>query len=370
MNIFFCIMIILPFLTDETEYGRHKGDFHVPISENRMSIPFYINDTNQILTNVCLGTPPQCFPFKISTSINASFVFGISLFNLGYNPKKSSTASALGSSVYFQYFLNKYQGNIIKDTLTIPGTSFKLENFPLYIVSKGEIPEFFVGVIGLGRKYVESQYSFLEMGKKSNYYEKLKFEIEYKKNKYGTLKLGYVNTSNSKIYKPTIMIDDKYEPRYLTILSGIIYHKEIKYNPFSITMTYNTPQIVLFSPGASHIFCPEEVFSFLLQSIFSEDFSIFDCHSEKRGNNFNTLKCKNNVLAVDKGNLFFVFGKWSINLKINNLFFQCHEELMCFHIMGVIGGNKWVFGHPFLKKFSTVCDSENSLIYLKKSNEQ
>ena len=165
------MMIIIFFIcllnsSKQEIYGRSKRDFYVILTK---TIPFTLNPNNQMMTEVCIGTPPQCFPFKIATNMNACFVFSSNLTAKGYNPSLSSTASPGGNQVYFEHSKSKYSGVIQKDVFTVANSTLTLQDFPFYLVTNGELSKYFIGVIGLGRMYIEPQFSFIKMAIKQKF---------------------------------------------------------------------------------------------------------------------------------------------------------------------------------------------------------
>ena len=362
------MMIIIFFIcllnsSKQEIYGRSKRDFYVILTK---TIPFTLNPNNQMMTEVCIGTPPQCFPFKIATNMNACFVLSSNLTAKGYNPSLSSTASPRGNQVYFEHSKSKYSGVIQKDVFTVANSTLTLQDFPFYLVTNGELSKYFIGVIGLGRMYIEPQFSFIRMAIKQKFLHKHIFSFQYLPDESrGYLTIGYHDTSNKLEYRKTPMIETKYEPYFETNLTGIIYTKNKVKGP-PIVRTYMHEQAVLFSPGASHIFCPVSFFKFIIEKFIEDDFhEKFDlCELDDRIQNFVTLTCEEKILKKELGSLMFIFQKWNIELSFKDLFVKCKNKV-CLDIVQINDENKWIFGYPFLKRYPLIFDVELSSFFIK-----
>ena len=111
MNILIAVLIIFIILPSAI-----KSDFppHLipPVKEKKtISIPFQLTSLNQIITNVCLGTPPICYPFKIATNINECFIFWclVKGYHFNFEPlvcMNGFNSSAREKSINFSFFFN------------------------------------------------------------------------------------------------------------------------------------------------------------------------------------------------------------------------------------------------------------------------
>ena len=130
---FFTYPLHFFFLSNQKPTGLNLSK----IIKQTLKIPFQLNDKQQIITQVCIGAPQQCFPFKIVTNMDACFVYSNQLApNRGYNPDKSNSAGAKEKDIEFEYGLNKYKGYVIRDIMTL--AQLDMTNFPFYVVTEGE----------------------------------------------------------------------------------------------------------------------------------------------------------------------------------------------------------------------------------------
>ena len=367
MNILIAVLIIFIILPSAI-----KSDFppHLipPVKAKKtISIPFQLTSLNQIITNVCLGTPPICYPFKIATNINECFIFDKSIYEAGYDITRSSSAYQVEDYVEFEHAFSKYEGIIVEDTLSIPDTSIVIENFNFFVVNKGETSSFYAGVLGMGKKYEDNEFSFLSMLYQTDFIDNQVFSLSYlPTDSKGIMKLGYHEITDKKIYKSVELIEDDDIPYFEIMMDGILYENELS-GVDNYISTYTHSQVSLLSPGANNIYCPQEFFKFLIEKIFSDIIQpkIF-CDFEKKEGNFRIIECDPAILDYNLGSIRFVFGKWNVIMSFKELFADCgNNSNLCFSIMSFDDNHKWIFGYPFLKRFPVLFDFDYFEIYLK-----
>ena len=106
-GIFFVLCFTLFYYSTQNPTGLDLSK----IIQQTLKIPFKLNDKQQIITQVCIGTPQQCIPFKIVTNMDACFVYSNQLSpNRGYNPDESKSSGPKEKDIEFEYGLNKYIG--------------------------------------------------------------------------------------------------------------------------------------------------------------------------------------------------------------------------------------------------------------------
>lgn len=334
---------------------------NIIIEKKVIEIPFKLSDTNQILVQVCLGTPSRCYPFKVVTNINECFIFDSSLLSIGYDFKFSSTARLEEEYISFEHAYRQYEGYIASDIISFPGTKINLPNFPFYVATKvkgGGLPTNYIGVLGLGKKFLDYKFSLLSLLYINNNVNHLYVSLFYKE-RGGILKIGYHDTS-SKEYKICEINDiSDGEPFFQTTINAILYS-----NQNDEVSIYSTPQTIWFSPGASYIYCPGNFFNFLRKKVFKKVIEKNICILENIQNILTVVKCQQEVLEQQLGDILFVFGKWSIREEITDLFINCGSYL-CFGIETIKGENKWILGYPFLKKYPIFFDYDNFKIKVK-----
>ena len=339
-----------------------------PKIKGNVVLRFEMSPIGQILTNLCLGTPRQCFLFKIATNINESFIFDSVLKSDGFESEHSSslTVNTNIGEIFFEHAYSTYEGLVAKDVLTIPESTVVLPEFTFFLVMKGESVPNYAGVLGLGKNYQDNEYSFLSMLYQNNYIQAQTFKISYASfENGGTLFFGYLDTTNPKKYKYCEVIGGTDDPTFDTTLDAIIY---INNNDSENVQVYHSPQKLFFSPGANKIYCPAKFFYFFVEKAFSEYINKnVLCHTEEEADLFATVICSDLILNKELGELRFVFGKWNVSISIADLFVKCGDNEYCFEIVMANEESKWVFGSPFLKKFPVFFDGDNSIIKLQMS---
>lgn len=364
--VLFYLIFSFSFFGIYTRTTNHLLIENPPKIQGNVLLNFEISSLGQILTNICIGTPPQCFLFKIATNINESFIFDSTLKTDGFKSESSSslTINTEIGDIFFEHSYSNYEGIVAKDVLTIPGSSVILPEFTFFLVMKGESVPNYGGVIGLGKNYQDNEYSFLSMLYQNSYIQTQTFRISYDAlEKGGVLLFGYLDTTNPKQYKSCEVVGGTDDPTFDTILDAIIY---IDNNDAENVQVYHSPQKLFFSPSANKIYCPPKFFYFFIDQAFSHYLNKdVICHTEEEAELFAAVICSVKILNRELGELRFVFGKWNVSIAIADLFVKCGDDEYCFEIVMANEESKWVFGSPFLKKYPVFFDGDNSVIKLQ-----
>ena len=323
-----------------------------------LKIPIQYSNKNQPLIKVCLGSPPQCFNFKIVTNSNFCFVFDQQYKTGGFISMKSKTFLKESENNFLTYKDYELRGDKVKDNFYLelePKSQINLFNF--YIIKSGDFEENdnYVGILGLGTFRNNSELSFLNALKNRKKILNTNFGI-IKNN----LIIGEYFDFKNKTFRTGKIISTQ-GSSYELDLNGIIFYNEQK---IENTKIYNKTQIVFFSPGANKIYSPKKFFKYLQTEIFS---SYLNNHLCKIENSTMTIKiiCKKEFTKENLGLIKFFFGKWNLSFKLNDLFISINNEENQFEIEEMKNDDRWVFGYPFFNKFDVVFDSEKSLIKIK-----
>ena len=323
-----------------------------------LKIPIQYSNKNQPLIKVCIGTPSQCFNFKIVTNSNFCFVFDRGYKKDGFQSQKSNSLKIESHDNFLTYKDYELRGDKVKDNFYLelePKSQINLFNF--YIIKSGDFEENdnYVGILGLGTFRNNSELSFLNALKNRKKILNTNFGI-IKNN----LIIGEYFDFKNKTFRTGKIISTQ-GSSYELDLNGIIFYNEQK---IENTKIYNKTQIVFFSPGANKIYSPKKFFKYLQTEIFS---SYLNNHLCKIENSTMTIKiiCKKEFTKENLGLIKFFFGKWNISFKLNDLFISINNEENQFEIEEMKNDDRWVFGYPFFNKFDIVFDSENSLIKIK-----
>jgi hypothetical protein len=389
---FFTFLIITTPLTTPNHIQSHSAflagiDNPSPSSSHKsISIPFEITDFHQIIITVCLGTPRNCYPFKLATNMNECYILHKDLIHFGYDDKASSTFQSHKDSMWFEVQHQMLHGEIVSDTLTIPSTPIELDRFVFYLIKQEDglktvRSREYVGVLGLGKKYEDYAMSFMSQLYLTDHIDDQMFSLTYKPStSNGYLTIGYhdyINTSskilptqlgNSNHNYRVVPIEETLSPSFEVKMNAIIYNNDLLDNS---TRVFSNTQTVLFSPGANHIYCPTKFYTLLVNVVFNDVINKGSalCWSERSGD-YERIKCKNDILTetVTLGDIRFIFTKWNVKIALTELFDECggdDYEYMCFAIVNIISSEQWVMGYHFLKKYPIIFDADDYKIALK-----
>ena len=323
-----------------------------------LKIPIKYSNKNQPLIKVCIGTPVQCFNFKLATNSNFCFIFDKNYKKEGFSMEKSRSIQIETRDNFLTYKDYEFRGDKVTDTFYLEGEEkSKLNSFAFYIIKSGnfEDNDNYVGILGLGTFRNNSDLSLLNAFKNRKIILNTNFGImknylfigEYFEFKNKKFRIGKIISTQGSSYE----LD----------LNGIIFYNEQK---LENTKIYNKTQLVFFSPGANKIYSPKKFFKYLQTEIFN---SYLNNHLCKIENSTMTIKiiCKKEFTKENLGLIKFFFGKWNISFKLNDLFISINNEENQFEIEEMKNDDRWVFGFPFFNKFDVIFDSENSLIKIK-----
>ena len=356
-------------------------------SHKSISIPFEITDFHQVIVTVCLGTPRNCYPFKLATNMNECYILHKDLIHFGFDDKASSTFQYNNDTMWFEVQHQMLHGEIVSDTLTIPDTPIELERFVFYLIKQEEglktvRTREYVGVLGLGKKYEDYAMSFMSQLYLTDHIDDQMFSLTYKPStSNGYLTIGYHdyakgNHKDTSKIMPTqlgntnhnyriVPIEETSSPSFEVKMNAIIYSNDLIDNG---TRVFSYTQTVLFSPGANHIYCPTKFYTLLLNVVFydviNKERSL--CWSERSGD-YEKVKCRNEVLreTVTLGDIRFIFTKWNVKISLMELFDECDDDYVCFAIVNIKSSEQWVMGYHFLKRYPVIFDADDYKIALK-----
>ena len=335
----------------------------VILAKTSINIPFTLSETHQVIVQVCIGTPKKCYPFKLATNMNECFIYDKSITEEGYDYTESFTGQVIDSFVSFEHAYRQYEGFIAKDTFSIPNSKIEIAKFPFYVINKGEVSQNYVGVLAIGKKYLDYSFSVLCLLYSANQINHLYFTLYYEGNG-GYIKLGYHDASDEKEYKSCPITEEEEEdgdPYFQSMLTSIIFDNSN--NDPNDVIVYNKPQDVWFSPGAIWMYCPDVFYSFLIKHLFKKYIDDDMCNLEMISI-MTRIRCQTEILDKDLGELMFIFGKWNIKEKISDLFTECNGSV-CLEIVVVNGESKWILGYPFLKKYPLFINFDDEVIKIK-----
>ena len=183
-------------------------------STKRLDIPFEISPINQIIITLCLGTPPQCFPFKLATNQIETFIFSKDLKENGFDPYASSTYIPSENKIELNQGNTNLVAVVSEDTLTIPSIDLTLEAFTFTLVEEGNLnTDTYMGVLGLGKRFEESEFSIISHLFVLDHIDQLLFSLNYNKatdgSRGGYLSIGYhEQIGDKKVYKSCTLVEE------------------------------------------------------------------------------------------------------------------------------------------------------------------
>ena len=114
---------------------------------------FQQNFYHNFIVKICINSPLNCFPFKLSTTTNHIFVFNSKYYKGGFNPDLSNTLTIMKESVDIFHNTNFIQGHYAYDNLYIKDTRIELKSVKFILVDKGfNCFENYKGIIVLALK--------------------------------------------------------------------------------------------------------------------------------------------------------------------------------------------------------------------------
>lgn len=339
-------------------------------SLNSLEVPFSLNSLSQPQVKACFGTEPQCFHLKVVTNINESYLFHAKFYDSGFDPKKSSTFHTIKKEQNFSHTDLKYKAIVCSDVLTfLQVPTIKIPDFSFYLVTEGRSSmNEYDGVLGLGNYYDDLNYSIIQKFISSGIITQRIFSLRYdKENRVGIIKFGSHNEQLSNKLFRTVSLNEGFDtPSFEATMDAIIYFNSDK---LELTDTYNTPQRVLFSPGANRIFCPKGFFDYFINEVLRKIEGVENiCNLDYEVDNdeFGMINCREEILDLPNlGELKFIFGKWSATMKIKDMFIGSYETKVL--SLTMLKTEKiWLFGYTFLKEYFTIFNAENSSVSIGK----
>lgn len=325
-------------------------------------LPVVIYESHQAFIRACIGTPRQCFNFKIASNIDRTFITQKTIERDGYNPINSLTFNQLDTSKNFKFGLSTITGFSISETLQIPGTDIDIPNFKLVLIYRLNKSQY-DGVIGLGSVYSENDYSLIQILFNSNYIAKKMFMVNYSLYEpTGKIEFGDNSSVITKQYRSCSLSNIKMTKQYECLMNSVIYYSE---NSLQETSIYQEAQYVVFSPGSAFFVAPENFFEFLKNEILKVQMEKSDCIVEVGLNSYHTIICSKKIANLHFGELIFVFGKWNIKIPIKKLFRFEEETRMHLSIKYHEDIRNWMFGYDIFQYNQVLFDLEEQSVYIK-----
>lgn len=333
-------------------------------------IPIERSIRNELLINICVGTPCQKLKFKLITSSNMFWFANKNMYNHGYNPFKSRSIHQITTPYHLSYKKQDLVCALIDETISFESDKdvITADKVMAYLAEKGDIGNDYDGVIGIGiTNNQDRTQSFFDILRNSNQIEKQIVKISRDKVSFGDIKNDSTVKYCDYIFDAHTIVTKKYQCELEMIY--ISNNKELKRlrdeTPYKeiIDLSMNK---VTFKLGANIILAPEEYFTFIIESIFSDLLSNRLCFISKEGS-LKYLACSrsvkdNKILST----VNFVINKLTLRFKANDLFIDAGDDKhILFEIMTEDtdeNREQFSFGLTILKKYSLILDNENKKV--------
>ena len=314
------------------------------------------NDSlDSFILTICLGTPKQCLPFLIRTSLNEIIVFSKKSHHLGYEACKSKTNRSSHMLISKSVDFDNVTGMYMWDTFYIPSINIEIKKIK-FILSDNLIKSTkYVGIIGIGsvnsiNYNKDSDLIMLLKGNQSIRYSTISFGNSY-------IYIGNspfeLNESFKYKIKRVCDVNSNYGLFNCEIQNVLLYNgNDVLYKEDN--------KIVSFSVVEYFVYVTEEFFSFLERDLFYDELKKGDCW-EIDGKNYSiVIQCNEKGMESAKNiKLIFFIGRWSEVLNYENLFNEKGELNLRKRIYV---DDAWVYGKLILDKYLVTFDKDNNKV--------
>lgn len=316
----------LPVEIVETPIIQNKsGTSRILESKAGTEIILSQSSNRRILADVCIGTPPQCFKFKISTTYGLMWLVDSEVDVNGFDTSVSSTYRETKKTEKVKEKAGQVTGILVKDTISFG--EFMVDNFP-FLLTNSENVDYteYVGSFGLAYQYHNNDYSFLSLIKREGFIDEERFFIQFEQNTskgilfFGeALKIQNIIKKNPYKFKKCDVINkknkDDLNDRWECNLHGIYLSKkdDIKYKLIRDRISFN------LSGNASLV--TKDFFEFFIQQWMKEEFDKKQCRIYQTVY-FSVIECNEGFNPRKLGSMNYIIGKYTIKLYGEDLFFK------------------------------------------------
>ena len=333
-------------------------------------IPLERSIRNELLINICIGTPCQKLKFKLITSSSMFWFANKNVYEHGFNPFKSRSIHQITTPYHLSYKKQNLVCALIEETVSFESNAnvITADKVMAYLAEKGNVGNDYDGVIGIGISNTQDRTkSFFDILRNSNQIEKQIVKISKDKISFGDI----TNDSTVKycdyIVDPHTIVTKKYQCKlnmiYISNNKGL---NKLRSETSYKEIVDESMNKVTFKLGANIILVPDEYFTFIVETIFSELLSNRLCFRSKEGS-LKYLACSRTVTANKfLSSVNFVIDKLTLRFRANDLFIETSdEEHILFEIMNEDtdeNRDQFSFGLTILKKYSLILDNENKRV--------
>lgn len=370
----YLIHFLLIFVFSFTCLSIYKCEpFSIPL------IPVESDISSLVAVTLGLHTP---------NTIKGNFLIDTSSFYIAILPPLSLDIKVnLNSSIEINYLYGNVIGYETKADIFIPETNLFINNMLIVVIKElnGTIfPKGIQGILGLGFNYEDYNnilsFSIIERLYLSKQISKRTYKLNYTsyKESKGDLIIGEVdlheeeNTNKYGSCHTLRMIKDKYIFPYWRCALKYIkfdYFTLNDFNNHTLNCLLNEP--IAFDSSLDSIIVPEYFFNKTVLSILDPKIGKGQSCTLTRNTTTNKIyiKCKKNdftfINTVD-----FAFSPFVMRIKDKELFYLSNEEedSLVFLIQSEIGGDRFLLGQRFLKKYNITYDKSNERIRFENLN--
>ena len=348
--------IILPFKTQRPKITK----------ENFLSL--YLS--NEIFTDIELGTPNQKIPININFENYPFFISGSEIQNLPnsfFNESKSFTYKK-NSSFSYEISHNLFKkGYFSNDTIILNNN--KINEFIFILASKESYDIKYSGQIGLRlasntkeNNEKITNYHFINILKEKKIISNYDFTLIYKNEFEGDLIIGKrLDEIDKENYNYDNYIITFGSPRSFNTRWYIIFD-----NFYYQNYSFQNIEVDIFIEFGL-IQCPDFIFDSFIENIFKNDINNKNCEIQESyftrfiicNFEFDILKVSNLSFEVKDMNFNFTFTS-------KNLFYDVKDIGKLFIFSNRKLSNHWRFGKPFFQTFNITFNKDRKIIGLYK----
>jgi saccharopepsin len=368
-------------LKNSTHIKKFKSEFYF-LTQNEIKnfldfnflsygteLPLINSVNDEMIVNLCLGTPPQCFNVLVDSG---SFVLWVTNIyspqtpdaNNKFDFKRSSTFSNTNKPYNIQYGTGSAQGYVTKDVISLGKT--KLPNFNFILVDKEEGHQDLDGILGLGYNYEDFDYesetfSLIDKLHSENLIKRKIFTQKYNDDRTGSMVIGdlpdEISNDMQNYGNCTLVRKDsgRKNPMWQCEMKLLNYGDTEK-----DVIIVNQP--ALFDTGTNLIVAPYNFLKKIFDNYLDNPSVKGQCILDAPEGRFYSIICNRFAFVHNLPSLYFVFGEWALMMKPREMFFIYPDGTVRFIISSDPTLNEWIIGEPLMKKFHMVFDKENHVI--------
>jgi hypothetical protein len=338
-------------------------------------LPLTNSLNDEMIVNLCLGTPKQCFNVLVDSG---SFYLWVADKNSINTPDVINKFDSSNSSTFInhktpyslRYGTGSAKGIISSDTLSL-GKNTTLKDLNFILVNSEEGHSELDGILGMGYYYDDFEYNALKFSLVDRLYqEKLInsriFTQKYTEDKKGLMIIGempeeILNDMGNYGYCSAIKSIGKLKnPRWECNLKAVFYgYGNENLNDGNMQKIDSQ---ALFDTGTNLILVPLSYLKILFTTYFKDLANRGDCNLIGGDDAFYSIKCSRNANLYSLPPLNFIFDDWILRMNLVELFFRYPDNSIRFGLVSNLEMNMWIFGEPLLKKFHMVFDKDKDQI--------